>query len=373
MPPWPGLLSLRAMSGEIEALGEMMTGGLTARALEPGHGEGHGAGRGRCLNCGHFLTGPYCDRCGQTAHVHRSVGAFGHDILHSVLHFEGKAWRTLPMLFFRPGELTRRYINGERARFFSPLALFLFAVFLTFAVFSVMGTGLSDNDFNVNQAAEAQTGINQARVGLRQEIADTRTALAAARTAGGPQREIDRLTEQLAAQRSAAAVFGFGDIDAESPDNERFSFVGVETGIPAIDRLIHKANENPSLMLYKIQGNAYKFAWALIPLSAPFLWLLYPFSRRFAIYDHLVFVTYSISFMLLLAIVLRIGAAAGLNGGAVATLFLLYPPIHMYKQLRGTYRGSRFGALLRTFLLLNFTIFTLMLFLAGLLALGALG
>lgn len=361
------------MTGEIEAFGDIMAGGLTARALEPGHGEGHEGGRGRCLNCGHFLTGPYCDRCGQSSHVHRSVGAFGHDFLHSVLHFEGKMWRTLPMLFWRPGELTRRYINGERARFFSPLALFLFAVFLTFGVFSVMGTGLGDNDFNVNQAAEAQTGINQARVGIRQEIADTQTALAAARTTAKPQSEIDRLTEQLRAQRAAANVFGFANIDEDAPANERFSFVGIETGVPEIDALIKKANDNPSLMLYKIQGNAYKFAWALIPLSAPFLWLLYPFSRRFAIYDHLVFVTYSISFMLLLAIALRIGAAFGLAGGPIATLFLLYPPFHMYRQLRGTYRGSRFGALVRTFLLMNFTLVTLTLFMAGLLALGALG
>ena len=53
-----------------------------------------------------------------------------------MLHFDGKFWRTLPMLAWRPGELTRRYIDGERARFVSPMALFLFSVFLMFAVFS---------------------------------------------------------------------------------------------------------------------------------------------------------------------------------------------------------------------------------------------
>ena len=54
--------------------------------------------------------------------------------LHGVLHFEGKIWRTLPLLAWKPGELTRRYIDGERARFVSPIALFLFSVFLMFAV-----------------------------------------------------------------------------------------------------------------------------------------------------------------------------------------------------------------------------------------------
>src|SRR3546814_1648634 len=80
----------------------------------------------------------------------------------------------------------------------------------------------------------------------------------------------------------------------------------VDTGIPAIDESAAKAIANPALVLYKLQANAYKFAWALIPLSLPFMWLLFPFSRRFHTYDHFVFVTYSISFMLLLFVVVRL-------------------------------------------------------------------
>ena len=56
-----------------------------------------------------------------------------------MFNFEGKIWRTLPMLAWRPGELTRRYIAGERARFVSPVALFLFTVFLMFAVLNFTG------------------------------------------------------------------------------------------------------------------------------------------------------------------------------------------------------------------------------------------
>ena len=80
----------------------------------------------------------------------------------------------------------------------------------------------------------------------------------------------------------------------------------VNTGVPFIDHGLEKAFANPALILYKLQANAYKFAWALIPLSLPFMWLLYPFSRRFHTYDHFVFVTYSISFMLLLFVAVRL-------------------------------------------------------------------
>src|SRR3982751_5613017 len=122
--------------GEFEAIGDAVTGAVVARAVEPTDGEaaiGH-THEANCLNCGAALVGPFCSECGQHAHVHRTLSAFFHDFLHGVLHFEGKIWRTLPMLVWKPGELTRRYIAGQRSSFVSPIALFLFCVFLMFAV-----------------------------------------------------------------------------------------------------------------------------------------------------------------------------------------------------------------------------------------------
>ena len=146
----------------------------------------------------------------------------------------------------------------------------------------------------------------------------------------------------------------------------------VDTGVPFIDRGLEKALANPALVLYKVQANAYKFAWALIPLSLPFMWLLYPFSRRFHTYDHFVFVTYSISSILLLFVVVRL-----LNltiFGELATFFaLLYVPLHMYRQLRGAYRSSGFGSLVRMILLFFFCQFAVIGFMLLLLALGMSG
>src|SRR5688572_14889840 len=138
----------------IEGLGEAVTGGMVARAVEPEHGEA-GEQEKTCLNCGAELVGPYCHECGQKGHVHRTVSAWWHDFLHSVLHLDGKFWRTLPLLAWRPGELTRRYVEGERARFVSPLALFLFSVFLMFALFSAMGDPL----IGIPEGAEARRDV----------------------------------------------------------------------------------------------------------------------------------------------------------------------------------------------------------------------
>ncbi|MDQ3247089.1 MAG: hypothetical protein M3Q52_09435 [Pseudomonadota bacterium] len=54
--------------------------------MEPATGEAKGhTHETNCLNCGCKLVGDYCHCCGQQAHVHRTVGAWWHDFLHSVL------------------------------------------------------------------------------------------------------------------------------------------------------------------------------------------------------------------------------------------------------------------------------------------------
>jgi hypothetical protein len=113
-------------------------------------------------------------------------------------------------------------------------------------------------------------------------------------------------------------------------------------------------------MLYKMQSHAYKYSWALVPISVPFLWLLFPLSRRSHLYDHTVFVTYSLSFMTLLFATSMIAGALGAE--SVGGLLALVPPIHMYKQLRGTYGISRLGAFVRTGALLVFALTALLIY-----------
>ena len=133
------------MSGEADAAGDVLTGAIIAGAIEGGAGKQGADAHGKCLNCGAQVDGAYCAACGQRTHLHRSLVSLGHDILHGVFHFEGKMWRTIPELFFHPGRLTRRYIDGERAKFVSPMALYLFTVFLMFGVFSFTTSNIFDS------------------------------------------------------------------------------------------------------------------------------------------------------------------------------------------------------------------------------------
>ncbi len=362
------------MSGDIGDIGDAVTAGLVGHAVEPTHGAGnHAAIRARCLNCGTSLVGSHCQHCGQHALIHRSFGAIGHDLVHAVFHFEGKLWNTLPLLAWRPGDLTRRFIHGERASFISPLSLFLFAVFLTYAVLAFVGSG-GGNTPGLQAAAADVSQTVAARAKIEQELAkiDEKLAVADLSPANAAS-----LADQRAILAQTAAILGVGKDKAGGeakgqPQKENRNILNLETGIDFVDHGLQKAKDNPGLMLYKLQANAYKFAWALIPLSLPFLWLLFPFSRRFHTYDHFVFITYSVSFMLLLFVAVRL-LELTIFGDPSAAFATLYVPFHMYRQLRGAYRLSRRGALLRTSILLVFCVFAVLLFGLLLLTLGAMG
>jgi hypothetical protein len=82
---------------------------------------------------------------------------------------------------------------------------------------------------------------------------------------------------------------------------------------------------NPGLALYKLQSYAYKYSWALIPISVPMPAVAVSVQPPLPAYDHTVFVTYSLSFMTLLSVVLMVADRLGLPGVSLATLVV--PPL----------------------------------------------
>lgn len=359
------------MSDITEGLGTAVEGGLAARAVENNAGESAAESQGDCLNCGAPLTGPHCTQCGQRAVIHRSLKAIAHDLMHGVLHLDGKLWRTLPLLAWKPGDLTRRYIAGERAKFVSPMAMFLFSVFLMFAVFQAVGI-TTPTDFKLGDVVEQQLegGLEQAEA----DLAKAQEELGAM-AANDPLRAA--LEQRIADQREGieAAKGLRAAASGETPDEGSTAELDLNgTGIAAIDNeLITKWREDPGLMMYKLQTNAYKFSWLLIPISIPFVWLLFFWKRRFKAYDHAIFVTYSLSFMTLLFVALSLLGTAGAPVQLVALSAVFIPIIHIYRQLRGAYGLRRRSALWRTFVLTNLIIFIVITaFLWVLVLLGAL-
>ena len=82
-----------------------------------------------CLNCGGRVGAPrprYCPQCGQETHLRApTMGEFVQQFGGNYFAAEGALWRTLALLLFRPGALTREYFAGRRKRYVLPLRLYL--------------------------------------------------------------------------------------------------------------------------------------------------------------------------------------------------------------------------------------------------------
>ena len=269
------------------------------------------------------------------------------------------------MLAWRPGILTRRYIDVQRARYISPIALFLFSVFLLFATIQLIGgpSGLGD----LTAGDKTYHSTDEAIAGEKAKLARLES-----RRAKADVDEIKEIDKDIADQKKSLATLerfrDEGVVNAVLADKD--SDMNVRSSVPMVNDAIKRAKANPQLAIYRLQDAASKYAWVLIPISVPFLWLLFPFSRRFGLYDHTVFVTYSLAFMMLLVIGMSLWGKAGLPGVGFAALV---PPVHMYRDLKGAYTLTRFGALWRTATLLLFSVIALSLFAMTVIVLGMSG
>jgi Protein of unknown function (DUF3667) len=340
------------MASEVEAAGAAITAGLTATLIDGMPAKGKGAPSGPCPNCGAERSGNYCARCGQPVHIHASLGQMVADILRDLFHFDTRAWKTLPSLLFRPGTLTHDYIAGHRARFISPLAMFLLAVFAMFFVFSFVGgkhVDLVGKDGHIDLGnagvAAAEANVERAQTALDAASAQNVGADDVARL----REKSDAATKELERLRAALANAKIG---GNSPADEISKGVNngdikIQTGWALLDDKLSQSLQNPQLTLYKIQDAASKYAFLLAPISLPFVWLLFFWKRGVTLFNHTVYILYSLSFVATLFVVFSLLSTVPWLDDWLAPWLLLAGVAHEFFHLKGGYRLGWFSAIWR--------------------------
>ena len=375
---------------DIEGAGGAVTGGLIAGAIEKPTGKaGEAHAHGLCTDCGAATSGNFCANCGQPTHVHRTLLHLGEELLHGVMHFDARIWRTLPLLWLNPGRLTREWVEGKRSRYVSPLAIFLFTLFVMFFALSFM-----PHPESKAEGAEMADRIASQRVGL----AEAEKALVQMRAESGArpdptmqmainagQKLVDDRRAALARleteQRDGRAdglkpgswQASIKDMATEEAGETKLKVMGkdAEKDGHGVGATVLKKLQNPDLAAYKFQQTVYKFAFLLVPLSIPFVALLFLWKRGFTLYDHGVFVLYSLTFMAMLLMLMVLSATiAGWLGAIVIPLGLLAVPVHVFAQMKGAYSLSWFSALWRTIALLVFCNIVVGLFITAIVYLG---
>ncbi len=95
-----------------------------------------------CLNCGHALTPErlnFCPACGQDTNIKPpTLREFAQQFGGSYIAVEGALWRSLRLVLFKPGVLTREYLAGRRRQYVLPLRLYLTVSMLVLLLFQVV-------------------------------------------------------------------------------------------------------------------------------------------------------------------------------------------------------------------------------------------
>jgi hypothetical protein len=134
-----------------------------------------------CANCGQAFAAPapnFCPNCGQESRIRAPrLSEFLQQFGGAYFSTEGAMWRTLKLLLFKPGELTRQYLAGRRKHYVLPLRLYLTASVLVLLGVRLLG---SDNieikpEAAATMAEENRRGtltinLGGGRAGLRQGV-----------------------------------------------------------------------------------------------------------------------------------------------------------------------------------------------------------
>ena len=286
-----------------------------------------------CRNCGSDAPGAYCPACGQETRTHLPTFAqFMRDAAGRYVALDGKWWRTLGTLIFRPGFLTREYLAGRRRRYVRPSRLFLVASLLVFAVLRLeVGFG----GFEIVKLDDDRNAT----------VRDGKSISAKPAEEGAKPAE----AKPAPTGRAGAAV----QVD------DKFDIDLGEAGdsVPGLKKRIAHFNQLPGKeKVAQMTDGTLRYGpyamFALLPAFAALLKVIYLGSgrrrpHRPRLYgEHLVFAAHNNAFLAFM-----VAAAVAVPYPLARTVFLAWPLVYLLWAMRTVYGGTWLGTILRAFVM----------------------
>jgi hypothetical protein len=362
------------MEHEVEALGAASVGGLSSGMHFPVQ-----SGL-PCENCGQVVPDRFCSTCGQlAANFHRPFWELIGGSLGDMFSLDSRLFRSVPMLMFRPGRMTRNYLDGKRARYVPPFRMFLLASVIFFlTVFTVSDELGWFDGFGLDLAPESgfsfgpQGGDTQSAPGEMTEPLE--------------KADVERQSPELIAEGALDAEKGLPFADLLLP-NGKIDRAGLKQLVedraepnsdPAALATAYMA-ANQAATVYENQDRfgarlrqwAPRFSILFLPVFSLILMLIFAWHRRIYVFDHLIAGLHFQTFLYVLGTALLIAAAALPHsaGWLVAGGFLAVV-VYLYRMLRVTYGTGRILSAFRTAILLIFGMILLLALAIGLVVLS---
>lgn len=364
-----------------------------------------------CENCGRPRADRFCSQCGQNDRTYsRSIFPVVGELVRESFEFDGRLAQTLKLLLFKPGSLSTEFSRNRRARYMTPVRLYLFTSVVFFLTMSLAmsrvpspleegpdqdpSSALAEIPADVMDSLEAvvpgiQLQIAGEDVPLSMEISESGIAALRANLEPSQHGKLDDLLKRESARATRiilATLAAAFDSEARAssvggrqgdpgPDEDAApgadsaaqtagsgpDSAGVAVALPtsrgflarmALNSIVDLMHD-PDAFVERIIGNLSIAMFFLLPVYALMLAVLYWRKKRYYI-EHLVFGMHVHSFlfiivtlMLIASITLMGATGQGWIQGILGLVVVAYPII----ALRRFYGNGWFVTLFKAFVL----------------------
>lgn len=339
----------------------------------------------KCLNCDHPLdkSDKYCPNCSQlnsTKKLH--FKDLFNEFFGSVFAYDSRIIRTLNVLLFKPGIISKEYVEGKRMRYANPFRFYL-SVSIIFFLLSGLLNKISEFTQNTNSKPTVITSSNIKTNNDEDATLELKNALKELNNPAIDSLKIEEKPNEPKTE-SKLRYFSEGELDTMNFRKSYTSRIEVYNDFytenkdlkpsDALAELNHQ-NTAKNRWLYKkvmdfdffINNRDFAYNYFIsklpiviflfMPIFALFITLLYIRQKQYTYMEHLVFAFHVQSLFFVLLIISLIFDYI-LNTSIFTTLALFAFLIYLYKAMRKFYMQGRFKTFVK-FIILN-TLFSVL-------------
>jgi hypothetical protein len=274
------------------------------------------------------------------------------DLMEDLLDLDSRFMRTIKPLLFKPGKLTRDYMQGRRFRYAPPMRLYIFSSIIFFLL-----AALLSSDAILIDEVERDEGIVQFSAESAEQQQELEEALSNAPPVVREHIDIDQVLAESVDDEEDRHGFSVEDIQFnDEPWNRETNPVDVKwfpdwlndrinDEVEGSPQKAEQINENPNLIIDKVFDILPATMFILLPVVALIFKFWYLFAKRYYV-EHLIFSLHNHSFLFVsLTLILLANIAGTLLGkygypaaetgtGWLVTIVSIWIPIYMLISLR---------------------------------------
>ena len=337
-----------------------------------------------CLNCELPLekSDHFCPNCGQKNSTRKlNTSDFFNEFLSGLFSYDSRFQRTLRVLLFKPGKISKDYISGKRTRYVNPFRFYLSASIIFFLIAGISdsfeGINLQEQDKNfqeqfnrIQQDILLQSELNNSPAfkennihldSIIKAIPEKKEMTKSYEDVYVSEQELDTLNSIERNSKKISIFYRYYRATGESDVNAvmthlNYSQTNWNHWLYEKAIKINLIYTNPQIFVDYFISKLPFIIFFYLPVFALFIWLLY-LRRPFNYMEHLVF-AFHVQTTLFVFYIIASSLDYLLNSnwgfGLANTVFLFY----LYKALRNFYGQGRVKTILK-FILLNIIFFTL--------------